>query len=150
VLEEERVARFFEDKATEIQAAAQNSIQKVKKSKNLHEQLAATHVTDSGIPNWVLPVMAIDVENSSQSISELLTSAGHYHNGNANNCTMSVCGNANYNQVLNSISGSAIVNVASDVFAIVMNDVHTEFRFRLGKQLYLDTTRLLHANHKLA
>jgi hypothetical protein len=48
-----------------------------KQSKNLREQLAARHVTDAAIPNQVLPVTAIDVENISQSISESMTSAGH-------------------------------------------------------------------------
>ena len=62
---------------------------------------------------------AVDVENSSQSNSELATSAGNYNMGscNANNCTTSVCGNATSQPNANNISGSAIVNVTSDVFA---------------------------------
>ena len=62
---------------------------------------------------------AVDVENSSQSFSELATSAGNYHmcNCNANNCTTSVCGNATSQPNVNNISGPAIVNVATDVFA---------------------------------
>ena len=67
---------MVEDKDTEIQAASQNSIQKVNAEiKNLWEQLVARHSNDSAIPNQVLPVTAVDVENSSQSISELATSA---------------------------------------------------------------------------
>jgi hypothetical protein len=38
-------------------------------------------------------------------------------NGNANNCTTSVCGNAISQPSVESMSGSAIVNVTSDVFA---------------------------------
>jgi len=38
-------------------------------------------------------------------------------NGNANNCTASVCGNAISQPGAESMSGSAIVNVTSDVFA---------------------------------
>jgi hypothetical protein len=37
--------------------------------------------------------------------------------GNANNCTTSVCGNAVSQHSVNSISGSAISHAASDVFA---------------------------------
>ena len=67
---------MVEDKDTEIQAASQNSIQKVNAEiKNLWEQLVARHSNDSAIPNQVLPVTAVDVENSRQSISELATSA---------------------------------------------------------------------------
>jgi hypothetical protein len=67
---------LVEDKDTEIQAASQNSIQKVNAEiKNLWEQLVARHSNDSAIPNQVLPVTAVDVENSRQSISELATSA---------------------------------------------------------------------------
>ena len=68
-LVEERVARSVENRVTEIQAAAKNSIQKVNTEiKNLREQLATGEVTDGAIPNKVLPVMAGDVENSIQSI----------------------------------------------------------------------------------
>jgi hypothetical protein len=63
-------------------------------------------------------VTAVDVENSSQSISELGNSAGNYHMGNGNaNCITSVCGNATSQPSVNSMSESAIVNVTSDVFA---------------------------------
>jgi len=70
-------------------------------------------------PSQVLPVTAVDVENSSQSNSELAISAGNYHMGNcnANNCTTTVCGNATSQPNANSTSGSAIVTVTSDVFA---------------------------------
>jgi predicted S18 family serine protease len=61
-LVEERVARLVEDRVTEIQAAAKNSIQKVNTEiKNLREQLAAREVNDGAIPNQVLAVMAGDV-----------------------------------------------------------------------------------------
>jgi len=64
-LGEERFAGLVEDKVTEIQTAAQNSIQKVNTEiKNLQEQLPARQLTDSAIPNQVLPVMAGDAGNS--------------------------------------------------------------------------------------
>jgi hypothetical protein len=119
-LVEERVVRLVDNRFTEIQVASQINIQKVNTEiKNLREQLSARELTNGVIPSRVLPVMAVDVENSSKSISELATSAGNYHmgNGNANNCTTSVCGNATSQPSVNSISRSAIVNVASDVFA---------------------------------
>ena len=76
---EERFAGLVEDRITEIQTAAQNSSQKVNTEiKNLQEQLPARQLTDSAIPNQGLPVMAGDVENSSQSISELANSAGQW------------------------------------------------------------------------
>ena len=66
-LEEERFARLVEETVTEIQAASQNSIQKVNTEiKNLWEQLAARQLIDSVTPNQVLPVTSVDVENSSQ------------------------------------------------------------------------------------
>jgi hypothetical protein len=82
----------------------------------LREQLAARQLTDSAIPNQVPPVTAVDVENSSQSISVL---ANNYHmgNGNANNCITSVCGNTTSQPSVNSMSESAIVNVTSGVLA---------------------------------
>jgi hypothetical protein len=48
-----------------------------------------------------------------------VTSAGKYHvgNSNANNCTTSVCGNAISQPSVECMSGSAIVNGTSDVFA---------------------------------
>jgi hypothetical protein len=45
----------------------------------LQEQLAARQLTEGAIPNQVLPVTDVDVENSSQSISGLATSAGNNH-----------------------------------------------------------------------
>jgi len=94
---EERIAGLVEDKVTEIQTAAQNNIQKVNTEiKNLQERLPARQLADSTITNQVLPVMAGDVENSIQSISEIANSAGNYHmgHGNANTCsyTTSACG----------------------------------------------------------
>ena len=83
------------------------------------EQLAARYLTDSAIPNQVSPVTAVNVGNSSQSISELANSAGNYQMGNvnANKCITFVCGNATSQPSVNSMSESAIVNVISDVFA---------------------------------
>jgi hypothetical protein len=112
--------RLVEDRVTEIQVAVQNSIQKVNTEITyLQEQLAARQLTEGATHNQVLPVMDVDVENSSQSISGLATSAGNNHmgKGNVNNCTTSVCGNATSQPSVNSNSGSAIVNVTSDVFA---------------------------------
>ena len=86
--------RLIEDRVTEIQAAAQNSIQKVNMEITyFREQLAARQLTDSAIPSQVLPVTAVDVENSSQSNLELAASADNYHMGNcnANNCATTVC-----------------------------------------------------------
>ena len=103
--------RLFEDRVTEVQAAAQSSVQKVNTGITyLREQLAARQLTDSAIPCQVLPVTAVDVENSSQSNSELATSAGNYHtsNCNADSCTTTVCGNATSQPNANKISGSAI------------------------------------------
>jgi len=77
---------LVEDRVTEIQTAAQNSIRKVNTEiKNLREQLSVRQV---------LPLMVGDVENGIPSISELVNSAGNYHmgNGNANNYTTSACG----------------------------------------------------------
>jgi len=112
--------RLVEGRVTEVQAAAQNSVQKVNtKITYLREQLAARQLTDSAIPSQVLPVTAVDVENSSQSNSGLAASAGNYHMGNrnANNCSTTVFGNATSQPCANNNSGSAIVNVSSDVFA---------------------------------
>ena len=79
-LVEERVAILDEDRVTEIQAAAQNSIQKVNTEITyMREQLAARQLTEDAVPNQVLPVTDIYVENSSQSISGLVTSAGNNH-----------------------------------------------------------------------
>jgi hypothetical protein len=85
----------------------------------LREKLAARQLTEGALHNQVLPVMDVDVENRSKSISELVTSAGnkHMNKGNVNNCTTSVCGNVTSQPSVNSNSGSAIVNVTSDVFA---------------------------------
>ena len=60
-----------------------------------------------------------EVENNIQSIPESANSAGNYHkgNGNTDDCTTSVCGNAKSQQSVNSISGSAAVNVTTEVFA---------------------------------
>lgn len=48
-----------------------------------------------------------------------MTSAGKYHmgKGNVNNCTTSVCGNTISQQCVESMSGSAVINVTSDMFA---------------------------------
>ena len=55
--------RLFEDRVTEVQAAAQSSVQKVNTGITyLREQLAARQLTDSAIPCQVLPVMAVDVK----------------------------------------------------------------------------------------
>jgi len=99
---------------------AQNSIEKVNTEITcLREQLAARRLTESAIPNQALPVTAVNVESSSQSISGLATSAGsdHMGKGNVNDCTMSVCGNTKSQPNVNSNLGPAIVNVTSDVFA---------------------------------
>ena len=84
----------------------------------LREQLAARQLTESAIPDQVLPVTDVDVENS-QSISGLATSAGNNHMGkdNVNNCTTSVCGNAKSQPSVKNNSGPVIENVTSDVFA---------------------------------
>ena len=85
----------------------------------MREQLTAGHVTDIAIPNRVQPVTAIDEENSSQYISELVTSAGTTWAMVMLITVRRLCvATLHYNQVLNSISGSAIVNVTSDVFVI--------------------------------
>jgi len=117
---EERVARLVEDKVTEIQAAAQNGIQKENTEITyLREQLAARQLTEGAIPNQVLPVTDVNVENSSQVNSGVATRAGNNHMGksNINNCTASMCGNAKSQPRVDSNSGHAIVNVTSDVFA---------------------------------
>jgi hypothetical protein len=116
-LVEERFAGLVEDRVTEIQTAAQKSIQKVNiEIKNLREQLPARQLTDSAIPSQVLPLMPGDVENSIQSFSELVNSAGNYHmgNGDANNYTTSACGKAISQPSVTSISGSAIVDVETN------------------------------------
>jgi hypothetical protein len=119
-LVEERVVKLVENGVSEIQVAAQNSIQKVNTEiTHLREQLAARQLTEGATQNQVLPVTAVDVENSSQSILGLATGAGNNHmgKGNVNNCSASVCGNATSQPSVNSNSGSAIVNATSDVFA---------------------------------
>jgi len=119
-LVEERVARLLEERVTECQAAAQNSIQEVNTEITyLQEQLAARRLTEGAIPNEVPPVTEVDVENSSQPISGLASSAGNYHIGKSdvNNCVMSVCGNAKPQSSVDSNSGPANLNVTSDVFA---------------------------------
>ena len=71
--------RLVEDRVSENQAAAQRSVQEVNtKITYLQEQLAARQSTDSAIPGQVLPVMAVDVENSSKLNSEIAASAGNY------------------------------------------------------------------------
>jgi len=105
--------RLVEDRVTEIEAAAQNSIQKVNTEITyLREQPAARQLTDSAIPSQVLPVTAVDVENSNQSNLEVAANAVNYHMGNCNvnNCSTTVCGNA-------TPQPNATVNVKSDVFA---------------------------------
>ena len=89
--------QLVEDRVTEVQVAAQNSIQKINtKITYFREQLASRQLTDSAIPSQALPVMAVDVDNSGQSNTELAASAGNYHMGNCNvnNCIATVCGNA--------------------------------------------------------
>jgi len=77
--------RLFGDRVTELQTAAQSSIQKVNtETTYLREQLAARQSTDSAIHSQVLSVMVVDVENSSQLNSELAASAGNYHMDNFN------------------------------------------------------------------
>ena len=113
-LVEERFAGLVEDRVTEIRTAAQNSIQKVNTEiKNFREKLSSRQLTDCAIPNQVLPLMVGDVENSIQSISVVVNSAGNYYvgNGNANNYTTSACGNVTSQPSVSSISGSAIVDV---------------------------------------
>jgi hypothetical protein len=57
--------------------------------------------------------MVGDVENSIQSVSGLVNSAGNYHmgNGNANNYTASTCGKVTSQPNVSSISGYAIVDL---------------------------------------
>ena len=112
--------RLVEDRVTEIQAVAQNSIQKVNTEITcLWEQLTARQLTEGAIPSQVLPVTDVDVENSGQSISGLATNDRNKCMGksNSNNCTASVCGKAKSQLSVNSNSGHAILNVTSDVFA---------------------------------
>ena len=72
--------RLDENRVTEVQAAVQNSVQKVNTEITyLHEQLAARQSTDCAIPSKELPVMAVGVESSSQLNSELAAIAGNYH-----------------------------------------------------------------------
>jgi len=69
--------RLVEGRVTEVQTAAQNSIQKLNTEITyLRERLAARQLTGSAIPSQVLPVTAVDVENCSQLNSELATSVG--------------------------------------------------------------------------
>jgi len=104
---------LVEDGVTGIEAAAQSSIQTVNiEITYLRGQLAARQLTGSAIPSQILPVTAVDVENSSQSNLEVAASVGNYHMGNCNvnNCGTTVCGNA-------TSQPNAILNVKSDVFA---------------------------------
>jgi gas vesicle protein len=105
--------KSVEDRVTEIEAAAQNSIQKLNAEITyLRGQIATRQVTDSVMPSQALPVAAVDVQISSQSDLEVAAGAGNYHMGNCNvnNCSRTVGGNATAQQ-------NAIVNVKSDVFA---------------------------------
>jgi len=64
--------KLVEDRVIEIEAVVQNSIQKVNTVITyLRGQLAARQLTGSAIPSQVLPVTAVDVENSSQSNLEV-------------------------------------------------------------------------------
>jgi len=112
--------RLFEDRVTEVQTAAQNTIMEVNTEITyLREQLNSRQLTDRAISSQVLPVTAVHVENRSQSNSELATSSGNYHMGNciANNCSTIVCGYVTSQPNANNISGSGILIVTSDVFA---------------------------------
>ena len=60
--------KLVEDRVTEIEAVAQNSIQKLNAEITyLRGQLAARQLTGSAIPSQELPVTAVDVENICQS-----------------------------------------------------------------------------------
>jgi len=60
--------RLVEGRVTEVQTAAQSSIQEVNTEIiYLREQLAARQLTDSAIHSQVMPATAVDVENCSQS-----------------------------------------------------------------------------------
>ena len=112
--------RLVENRVTEIQAAAQNSMQKVNTEfAYLREELADRQSADSVIPSQILPATAAEVGNSSRSLSELAASAGNYHMGDCNvsNCNTTVSDNVTSQPNANSVSGPAIVNVVSDVFA---------------------------------
>jgi len=105
--------KSVEDRVTEIEAAAQNSIQKPNAEITyLWGQIASRQVMGSAMPSQALPVAAVDVEISSQLDFEVAAGVGNYHMGNcnANNCSTTVGGNATAQQ-------NAIVNVKSDVFA---------------------------------
>jgi len=92
-------------------------------------------------------VTAVNVENSSQSISGLATNAGSDDMGksNVNNCTMSVCGNTKSQPNVNSSLGPAIVNVTSDVFAnnyyIIINELTLPKFHDSSKQILLHFLR---------
>ena len=89
--------KSVEDRVTEIEATAQNSIQKLNAEITyLRGQIATRQVTGSAMPSQALPVVAVDVEISSQSDLEVAASAGNYHMGNCNvnNCSITVGGNA--------------------------------------------------------
>ena len=112
--------RLVDERVTEMQTAAQSSIQKVTTEiACLREQLAAKQSADSVRPSQVRPVTVGNLANSSQSFSELAASAGNYHmsNCNASNCNTRVSDNVTSQPNANSISGPAIVNVVSDGFA---------------------------------
>ena len=146
--------RLVEDRVTEIQAAAQNGIQKVNTEITyLREQLAARHLTEGAIHRQVLPVTDVDLGNSSQSISGLATSADNNHMGkcNINNCIASVCGNAKSQPSVNSNSGNAIVNVTSDVFAdsSLINELTLPNIYDSSKQILLHFLRDLDEYYRI-
>jgi len=146
--------RLVEGRVTEVQTAALNSVQKVNTEITyLREQLAARQLTDSAIASQVLPVTAAHVENSSQSNSELAAIAGPHHMGNfnANNCSTTVCGNATSQPYVNNKSGSAIVNVSSDVFADIspMNEVTPPKFYDSSNQIVLHFLRDLDEYYRI-
>ena len=70
--------KSVEDRATEIEAAAQNSIQKLNAEITyLRGQIATRQVTGSAMPSQALPVAAVDVEISSQSELEVAAGVGN-------------------------------------------------------------------------
>jgi hypothetical protein len=98
-------------------------------------------------------VTEVSLENSNHSSSELANSAGNYHmgNGNANNCTTSVCGNATSQPSVDSISGSAVVNVTSDVFAnnLLINERTLTNFYDSSKQILLHFLRDLDEYYRI-
>ena len=89
---------------------------------------------------------AVDVENSSQPNSELVTSAGNYHMGNCNvnNCSTTVCGNA-------TSQPNAIVNVKSEVFAnnSPMNELSLLNFYDSSNQIVLHLLRDLNEYYRI-